>query len=384
MSLSWTPFLNEFFSCLLLALLFSCHSLAHVSSLLLGNAHFTRCGSALLSFITSFWISSFFALSSTILFHRCHFLRHHPIWPCLPKLLASVGAVFAPRRRCASARSSTCCATSPRASHTLLSPELVCSGSSLLSKQLQHCLSHTRRLFRFSLLFQLHFAVVYSAVLADSTSGTSDTTAWSSVHGRCSRFTVEVLYNNVVCCLSPLSFWSLGLYHNVVPEVFNTTSVVVVRGKTSCVPISFFSCFAEAISVSLVHAGVPTSLNSAIASLGPSVKASLTGLAAEPPPCRAASAECGKPTSAECMLFCLVCPGLHVPPARLSLSCCRVTATDWNSHWVLGLIGHQLTFFWMIGFSPQLNIVTWSSLVQSLMMHLHTDTFPVYGLDPCA
>ena len=79
----------------------------------------TRCGSALLSFITSFWISSFFALSSTILFHRCHFLRHHPIWPCLPKLLASVGAVFAPRRRCASARSSTCCATSPRAPHTL-------------------------------------------------------------------------------------------------------------------------------------------------------------------------------------------------------------------------------------------------------------------------
>ena len=63
MSLSWTPFLNDFFSCLLLALLFSCHSLAHVSSLLLGNALFTRCGSALLSFITSFWISSFFALS---------------------------------------------------------------------------------------------------------------------------------------------------------------------------------------------------------------------------------------------------------------------------------------------------------------------------------
>ena len=29
----------------------------------------------------------------------------------------------------------------------------------------------------------------------------------------------------------------------------------------------------------------------------------------------------------------------------------------------------------MIGFFPQLNIVTWSSLVQSLMMHLHTDTF---------
>ena len=43
MSLSWTPFLNEFFACLLLALLFSCHFLAHVSSLLLGNALFTRC-----------------------------------------------------------------------------------------------------------------------------------------------------------------------------------------------------------------------------------------------------------------------------------------------------------------------------------------------------
>ena len=40
MSLSWTPFLNDFFSCLLLALLFSCHSLARVSSLLLGNALF--------------------------------------------------------------------------------------------------------------------------------------------------------------------------------------------------------------------------------------------------------------------------------------------------------------------------------------------------------
>ena len=122
---------------------------------------------------------------------------------------------------------------STRTTHSV-SPELVCSGSSLLSKQLQHCLS--AELFRFSLLFQLHFVVVYSAVLADSTSGTSDTTAWSSVHGRCSRSTVEVLYNNAVCCLSPLSFWSLGLYHSVVPEVFNTTSVVVVRGKTSCVP----------------------------------------------------------------------------------------------------------------------------------------------------
>ena len=39
--------------------------------------------------------------------------------------------------------------TNPRATHSV-SPELVCSGSSLLSKQLQHCLSHTKRLFRFS------------------------------------------------------------------------------------------------------------------------------------------------------------------------------------------------------------------------------------------
>ena len=145
MSLSWTPFLNKFFSCLLLALLFSCHSLARVSSLLLGNALFTRCGSALLSFITSFWISSFFALSSTILFRRPIFwllvifsviIQSGPV---LPKLLASVGAVFAPRRHCASARSFHVLRDqSTRTTHSV-SPELVCSGSSLLSKQLQHC-----------------------------------------------------------------------------------------------------------------------------------------------------------------------------------------------------------------------------------------------------
>ena len=39
----------------------------------------------------------------------------------------------------------------------------------------------TAELSRLCLLFQLHFVVVYSAVLADSPSGTSDTTAWSSV-----------------------------------------------------------------------------------------------------------------------------------------------------------------------------------------------------------
>ena len=106
-----------------------CHSLARVSSLLLGNALFTRCGSALLSFITSFWINTHHGIldlkllclvvdnpfSSTNRLASCHFLRHHPIWPCLPKLLASVGAVFAPRRRCASARSSTCFSVLSRA-----------------------------------------------------------------------------------------------------------------------------------------------------------------------------------------------------------------------------------------------------------------------------
>ena len=65
-------------------------------------------------------------------------------------------------------------------------------------------------LLSLSLLLQSHFVVVYSAVLADSPSGTSDTTAWSSVRGRCSRFTVEVLYNNVVFCLSPFRFLVFG------------------------------------------------------------------------------------------------------------------------------------------------------------------------------
>ena len=188
---------------------------------------FTRCGSALLSFITSFWITSFFALSSTILFHRPIFwllvifsviIQSGHVFPnCWLQLeLCSLHGVAAPPH--ALPRASLFChaqhVAGLPAPHT---PELVCSGSSLLSEQLQHCLSPrlftspdettswSAELFRF-LLFQLHFVVVYSAVLADSTSGTSDTTAWSSVCGRCSRSTVEVLYNNAVCCLSPLSF----------------------------------------------------------------------------------------------------------------------------------------------------------------------------------
>ena len=157
MSLSWTPFLNGFFSCLLLALLFSCHSLVRVSSLLLGNALFTRCGSALLSSITSFWMLVHHGildlkLLCLIVDNPLSSLSFSPASSNLAMFAQTVGfswSCVAPRRRCASARSSTCCATSPRAPHT---PELVCSGSSLLSKQLQHCLSHTRRLFRFSAL----------------------------------------------------------------------------------------------------------------------------------------------------------------------------------------------------------------------------------------
>ena len=219
--------------------------------------------------ITSFWISSFFALSSTILFPRSIFwllvifsviIQSGHVCPnCWLQLeLCSLHGVAAPPHALPRA------ARPVHAHHTLcLQSSSALGRHSFPSNNNTACL--TRGDCSVFLLFQLHFVVVYSAVLADSSSGTSDTTAWSSVRGRCSRSTVEVLYNNAVCCLSPLSFWSLGLYHSVVPEVFNTTSVVVVRSKTSCVPSPS----------SLVHAGVPTSLNSAIASLGPSVKASL-------------------------------------------------------------------------------------------------------------
>ena len=230
MSLSWTPFLNEFFSCLSCTCFFPAVGKCSFHPLWVRSfvIHHAVLDLKLLCLIVDN------PLSLTDLLASCHFLRHHPIWPCLPKLLASVGAVFAPRRRCAS-RSSTCCATSPRAQHTLcLQSSSALGRHSFPSNYNTACL--TRGDCFVFLLFQLHFVVVYSAVYADSTSGTSDTTAWSSVHGRCSRSTVEVLYNNAVCCLSPLSFWSLGLYHSVVPEAFNTTSVVVVRGKTSCVP----------------------------------------------------------------------------------------------------------------------------------------------------
>ena len=131
----------------------------------------------------------------------------------------SVGAMFAPRRRCFDKLHALSTFSqvlrlrtlfhvlrvdwSPSSIHIPSSARCACRG----------CISRARLLWvvtaelsRLCLLFQLHFVVVYSAVLADSPSGTSDTTAWSSVRGRCSRFSVEVLYNNPVCCLSPFSF----------------------------------------------------------------------------------------------------------------------------------------------------------------------------------
>ena len=199
MSLSWTPFLNEFFSCLLLALLFFLSFSCTCFFPAVGRCSFHP-----------LWVRSFVIhhivldlkllclIVDNPLFSTDLLLRHHPIWPCLPKLLASVGAVFAPRRRCASARSSTCCATSPRAPHTLcLQSSSALGHHSFPSNYNTTCL--TRRDCFVFLLFQLHFVVVYSAVLADSPSGTSDTTAWSSVHGRCSRSTVEA-HLSLSCC----------------------------------------------------------------------------------------------------------------------------------------------------------------------------------------
>ena len=249
MSLSWTPFLNDFFSCLLLALLFSCHSLARVSSLLLGNALFTRCGSALLSFITSFWISSFFALSSTILFHRPIFwllvifsgiIQSGPVCPnCWLQLeLCSLHGVAAPPHAL------------PRAARPVHAHHALCVSRARLLWVVTPFQATTTLLNCFVfLLFQLHLVVVYSAVLADSTSGTSDTTAWSSVHGRCSRSTVEVLYNNVVCCLSPLSF---GLWDSTTAWFLRSSTppawlLFAVRPPVSHLLLLLHCCCAVAI-----------------------------------------------------------------------------------------------------------------------------------------
>ena len=159
-----------------------CHSLARVSSLLLRNALFHP-----------LWVRSFvihhvvldlkllclIVDNPLFLIDRSSgFLSFSPSSSNLALFAQTVGFSWSCVRTTASLRLRTLFHVlrdqSTRTTHSV-STELFCSGSSLLSKQLQHCLS--AELFRFSLLFQLHFVVVYSAVLADSTSGTSDTTA---------------------------------------------------------------------------------------------------------------------------------------------------------------------------------------------------------------
>ena len=112
---------------LFFALLFSCHS-----SL--------RSGS---TFITVFWISSFFALSQASL--PC-FLRYHPMWPSLPSLpklltlvqleLCSLHGIAASLHvlHCASARSSTCCAWTWWSQHHTLPPSARCACRGCVSR----------------------------------------------------------------------------------------------------------------------------------------------------------------------------------------------------------------------------------------------------------
>ena len=84
------------------------------------------CASAccwLCSFLACSWLCScsFFSPSSSKL-------------SILPKLLASVGAVFAPRRRCASARSSTCCAWTGGLQHHTLPSSARCACRGCVSR----------------------------------------------------------------------------------------------------------------------------------------------------------------------------------------------------------------------------------------------------------
>ena len=161
MSLSWTPFLNEFFSCLLLALLFSCHSLVRVSSLLLGNALFHP-----------LWVRSFVIhhvvldqhpsrysgsqaslpcrRQSSFIDRSSGFLSFSPASSNLAMFAQTVGFSWSCVRSTASLRLRALFhvlrvdwySPPPRAARVEdVFPELVCSGSSLLSKQLQHCLS---------------------------------------------------------------------------------------------------------------------------------------------------------------------------------------------------------------------------------------------------
>ena len=112
--------------CLLLALLFSCLQLALLFSCL--------------------QLALLFSCLFSDIIQTVHFTQ---------TVLTSVGAVFAPRRRCVAAPphalpraarglvvSSTTHSPPPRAARVEdVFPELVCSGSSLISKQIQHCLS---------------------------------------------------------------------------------------------------------------------------------------------------------------------------------------------------------------------------------------------------
>ena len=194
--------------CLLLAMLFSCLQLALLFSF------FCTC------LLPCCWEMLFCSFARV---RPCRWeCSFHPLWvrsfdffspassnlAILPKLLTSVGAVFAPRRRVdfswscvrstASLRDGVAARSSLRLRTTLFHvlrvdlvvsaphtpplpravrvegvfPEVVCSGS---SKQLQHCLSPRIVRSRFSAR-QLHFVVFYRAVLTDSSSGTSDTT----------------------------------------------------------------------------------------------------------------------------------------------------------------------------------------------------------------
>ena len=91
--------------------------------------------------------------------------------------------------------------------------------------------AHSTELSLFCLLFQLHFVVVYIAVFTVSSSGTSDTTVWSSVRGRCSRFTVKVFYNNAFCCLSLV--WKVRCRCG--PSVVSNTTPTPLCDSLGCV-----------------------------------------------------------------------------------------------------------------------------------------------------
>ena len=110
------------------------------------------CASAcswLCSFLACSWLCSFLACSWLCSFLACSWLCSFSFFSptssklsILPKLLASVGAVFAPRRRCvaahalhcASARSSTCCAWTGGLKHHTLPSSARCACRGCVSR----------------------------------------------------------------------------------------------------------------------------------------------------------------------------------------------------------------------------------------------------------